>query len=151
MIDGWEFAVQHAFGETGFGAIANYTMVDSETSYDNFLLQDQPALIGLSDTANAILFYEMDGFQARVAYNWRDEFLNSKGQDTGANPRYTEAYHQIDMSVSYDLPQVEGLTVFVEALNITDEHIRVHGRAKEQVLSLVESGARYSIGARYSF
>ena len=151
VIDGWEFAVQHAFGETGFGAIANYTMVDSETSYNNFLLQDQAALIGLSDTANAILFYEMDGFQARIAYNWRDEFLNSKGQDTGAHPKYTEAYHQIDMSVSYDLPQVEGLTVFVEALNITDEHIRIHGRAKEQVLSLVESGARYSLGARYSF
>jgi outer membrane receptor for ferrienterochelin and colicin len=93
----------------------------------------------------------MDGFQARIAYNWRDEFLNSKGQDTGANPRYTEAYSQIDMSVSYDLPQVEGLTVFVEALNVTDEHIRVHGRAKEQVLNLIESGARYSLGARYSF
>lgn len=151
VIDGWEFAVQHAFGETGFGAIANYTMVDSETKYNNFLLQDQPAVIGLSDTANAILFYEMDGFQARIAYNWRDEFLNSKGQDTGANPKYTEAYHQIDMSVSYDLPQVEGLTIFVEALNVTDEHIRVHGRATEQVLSLVESGARYSLGARYSF
>jgi TonB-dependent receptor len=151
VIDGWEFAVQHAFGETGFGAIANYTMVDSETTYNNFLLMDQAALIGLSDTANAILFYEMDGFQARIAYNWRDEFLNSKGQDTGANPKYTEAYHQIDMSVSYDLPQVEGLTVFVEALNVTDEHIRVHGRAKEQVLNLIESGARYSLGARYSY
>lgn len=151
VIDGWEFAIQHAFGETGFGAIANYTLVDSETKYNNFLLQDQAALIGLSDTANAIVFYEMDGFQARIAYNWRDEFLNSRGQDTGANPRYTEAYHQIDMSVSYDLPQVEGLTLFVEALNVTDEYIRVHGRAKEQVLSLVESGARYSIGARYSF
>lgn len=151
VIDGWEFAVQHAFGETGFGAIANYTMVDSETKYNNFLLQDQPAVIGLSDTANAILFYEMDGFQARIAYNWRDEFLNSKEQDTGANPKYTEAYHQIDMSVSYDLPQVEGLTIFVEALNVTDEDIRVHGRATEQVLSLVESGARYSLGARYSF
>jgi TonB-dependent receptor len=152
VIDGWEFAVQHAFGETGFGAIANYTMVDSETSYNNFLLMDQAAIIGLSDTANAILFYEMDGFQARVAYNWRDKFLNAKNHDTpGSNPKYTEAYHQIDMSVSYDLPQVEGLTVFIEALNVTDEHIRVHARAEEQVLSLIESGARYSLGARYSF
>lgn len=150
-ITGWELAVQHAFGETGFGVIGNYTMVDSGQTYDNFLLKDQPALIGLSDTANAILFYENFGFQARIAYNWRDEFLNSRGQDTGANPKYTEAYSQIDVSVSYDLPQVEGLTIYLEGLNVTDEYIRVHGRATEQVLSLVETGARYSIGARYSF
>ena len=150
-ITGWELAVQHAFGETGFGVIGNYTMVDSGQTYDNFLLKDQPALIGLSDTANAILFYENFGFQARIAYNWRDEFLNSRGQDTGANPKYTEAYSQIDVSVSYDLPQVEGLTIYLEGLNVTDEYIRVHGRAKEQVLSLIETGPRYSIGARYSF
>jgi TonB-dependent receptor len=150
-ITGWELAVQHAFGETGFGVIGNYTLVDSGQTYDNFLLKDQPALIGLSDTANAILFYENFGFQARIAYNWRDEFLNSRGQDTGANPKYTEAYSQIDVSVSYDLPQVEGLTIYLEGLNVTDEYIRVHGRATEQVLSLVETGARYSIGARYSF
>ncbi len=150
-ISGWEFTVQHTFAQSGFGVIGNYTVVDSGSVYDNFLLKDQPALIGLSDTANAIVFYENDGFQARIAYNWRDEFLNSRGQDTGANPKYTEAYSQIDASVSYELPQVEGLTLYLEALNITDEYIRVHGRAKEQVLSLVETGARYSIGARYTF
>lgn len=150
-IDGWEVALQHAFAETGFGTILNYTKVDAGLEYDNFVLTDQPALVGLSDTANAILYYEKDGFQARIAYNWRDEFLNSRGQDTGSNPKYTEAYSQIDASVSYDLPQVPGLTVYLEALNITDEYTRVHGRAKEQVLSLVESGARYSLGARYSF
>jgi len=150
-IDGWEFAIQHSFAETGFGTILNYTMVDAGVEYDNFLLKDQAALIGLSDTANAIVYYEKDGFQARIAYNWRDEFLNSRGQDTGANPKYTEAYSQIDASVSYDLPQVPGLTVYLEALNITDEYIRVHGRAKEQVLSLIETGSRYSLGARYSF
>ena len=151
VIDGWEFAVQHFFGETGFGVIANYTIVNSDDQYDNFLLEDQPALIGLSDTANAVLVYENYGFQARVAYNWRDEFLNSRGQGTGANPQYTEAYSQIDLSVSYDIEQVEGLTVFFEGLNITEEYTRVHGRADEQVLNLTETGARYSVGARYTF
>jgi TonB-dependent receptor len=151
VIDGWEFAVQHFFGETGFGVIANYTIVNSDDKYDNFLLEDQPALVGLSDTANAVLVYENYGFQARVAYNWRDEFLNSRGQGTGANPQYTEAYSQIDLSVSYDIEQVEGLTVFFEGLNITEEYTRVHGRADEQVLNLTETGARYSIGARYTF
>ncbi len=46
-ISGWELTVQHAFGDTGFGVIGNYTLVDSDTDYDNFLLRDQPALVGL--------------------------------------------------------------------------------------------------------
>ena len=151
VIDGWEFAAQHFFGETGFGVIANYTLVNSDEAYNNYSLADQSALIGISDTANAVLVYENYGFQARVAYNWRDEFLNSRGQDTGANPKYTEAYSQIDLSVSYDIESVEGLTVFFEGLNITEEYVRVHGRAEEQVLNLTETGARYSLGARYTF
>ncbi|MED5525918.1 MAG: TonB-dependent receptor [Pseudomonadota bacterium] len=151
-IDGWEFAVQHFFGESGFGIIANYTLVDSNTSYDNFILMDQPALVGLSDTANAVLVYENYGFQARVAYNWRDQFLSSRTQeDTGANPQYVEAYHQVDFSISYDIEAIEGLTVSLEGINVTNEPTRVHGRAKEQVLNLTETGERYALGVHYSF
>lgn len=151
VLDGWELAIQHSFADTGFGGILNYTIVNSDLEYNSFVLADQPALVGLSDTANAVLFYEKDGFSARVAWNWRDEFLNSRGQGTGANPQFTEAYSQIDASISYDLPTVQGLTLYIDALNLTDEYNRVHGRAKEQVLSLVETGPRYTVGARYSF
>ncbi|MDD8057569.1 MULTISPECIES: TonB-dependent receptor [Shewanella] len=140
VIDGWEFAVQHFFGESGVGVIANYTLVDSDL-----------ALVGISDTANAVLVYENYGFQARVAYNWRDEFLSATSQGTGLFPQYTEAYSQIDLSVSYDIEQVEGLTVFFEGLNITEEYTRVRGYTDDQVLNLTETGARYSIGARYTF
>ena len=28
-LDGWEFNVQHVFGDCGFGVAANYTIVDS--------------------------------------------------------------------------------------------------------------------------
>ncbi|WP_028771804.1 TonB-dependent receptor [Shewanella waksmanii] len=156
VIDGWEIAVQHFFGDTGFGVQANYTKVDSDSTYDNTNLNregdvSQDVIVGISDTANAILMYENYGFQARLAYNWRDEFLNSTGQDTGANPQYTEAYSQVDFNVSYDIAAVEGLTVFFEGLNITDEKTRVHGRATNQVLNYTQTGARYSLGARYTF
>ncbi len=96
-------------------------------------------------------FMKTTVFRPGLLYNWRDEFLNSRGQDTGANPKYTEAYSQVDLSISYELPMVQGMTLYVEALNLTDEYSRVHGRAKEQVLSLVETGSRYSVGARYTF
>ncbi|TLM73981.1 TonB-dependent receptor [Microbulbifer harenosus] len=150
-IDGVELAVQHMFGESGFGLQANYTLVDSELEYDPFLLVDQESMVGLSDSANLVGFYDKNGFQARIAYNWRDEFLSSRGQSTGASPQYTEAYSQIDLNVSYELPQLEGMQVFLEGINVTDEYIRVHGRADSQILGLYQGGARWQLGARYAF
>ncbi|NMH65722.1 TonB-dependent receptor [Shewanella salipaludis] len=156
VIDGWEFAVQHFFGESGFGLQANYTLVDAGDGYDNSNLgrpgdATQNVLTNISDTANLVAIYENYGFSARLAYNWRDEFLNSTGQGTGANPQYTEAYSQVDFNIGYDVEAIEGLTIFFEGLNITNESTRVHGRASEQVLNYTQTGARYSIGARYSF
>lgn len=150
-IDGLELAVQHFFGESGFGMQANYTFVDSDLEYDPFLLMDQESMVGLSDSANLVGFYDKNGFQARIAYNWRDEFLSARGQSTGANPQYTEAYNQIDVNVSYEVPQLEGMQVFLEGINVTDEYIRVHGRDDRQLLGLYQGGARWQLGARYAF
>lgn len=149
--DGMEFTVQHLFGETGFGVVANYTMVNTDNDYDDFILESQVAETNISDTANFIAFYDKEGFQARIAYNWRDEFLAQTFQGTGGNPTYTEAYQQIDFNMSYDIPQVEGLSVFLEGINITNEYTRQHGRASYQVLNVTQQGARYSLGARYNF
>ncbi|MCY7294047.1 TonB-dependent receptor [Alteromonas sp. a30] len=148
-IDGWEIALQHVFGETGFGAILNATFVDGDISYDNFSLEQQFALLGLSDSANIIGFYEKDGWQIRVAYNWRDDFLNSTNQGTGSHPTYIEDYGQWDATISYDYD--EHLTFFFEGLNLTDEYTRSYGRAEEQVLNVTQTGPRYHLGMRYKF
>ncbi|MCW8125918.1 TonB-dependent receptor [Microbulbifer halophilus] len=153
-IDGLELAVQHMFGESGFGVQANYTAVDSDLEYDPYLLMDQESMIGLSDSANLVGFYDRNGFQARIAYNWRDEFLSSRSHEetpSGAHPQYTEAYSQIDVNFSYELPQLEGLQVFLEGINVTDEYIRVHGRDDRQLLGLYQGGERWQLGARYAF
>jgi TonB-dependent receptor len=151
-ISGIELSVQHLFGETGYGVIANYTGVSTDLEYDVLNLEDQPVLTNISDSANLIAFYDLDGFQARIAYNWRDEFLSSRYQgDVGPSPVFVEAYSQIDFNLSYDLSEVEGLTVFFEGLNIGNNYTRTHGRSEKQVLNLTETGARYNLGARYSF
>ncbi|MCI2283532.1 TonB-dependent receptor [Colwellia sp. MSW7] len=147
-IDGIEFNVQHIFGDSGFGGIFNYTLTDSGLAYDNNSLQDTAALTGLSDTANIVAFYDKDGIQARIAYNWRDEFLNERRVNGDLTaPIYTEAYSQIDFNVSYDVAAVEGLTVFIEGINITNEY----GRDTRLTYKLTQTGARYAVGARFSF
>ena len=57
-LDGCEFNIQHMFGDSGFGVSANYTLVDSDLTYDNQLRNEQFALEGLSDAANVVAFYE---------------------------------------------------------------------------------------------
>lgn len=151
-IDGWEIALQHPFGDSGFGMITNITFVDSSVGYDNRadLRDTQFVVTGLSDSANLIAYYDKEGLQARIAYNWRDSFLNGIGHSAGTTePNYTEEYGQWDFSASYDVS--EFLTVFVEGINITDETTRSHGRTKMQVLNAAQTGARYNFGARIKY
>ncbi len=149
-LDGWEFNVQHLFGASGFGVAANYTIVDSGLQYDNYNLGEQFALEGLSDSANLVVFYEKDQWSARAAYNWRDEFLAGRFDGTGLpNPVYTEAYGQLDVNLGYQWN--ENLTFQAEVINLTDEIQRLHGRTKNQVLFVTQTGPRYMIGFRYKF
>jgi TonB-dependent receptor len=150
-IYGAEFAVQHFFGETGFGVQANYTLVRGDVSFDNLgsFSESQFALVGLSDTANLVAMYEKDGWQARVAYNWRDKYLNETNRGGSANPRYIEAYSQIDINLSYAI--TEALTVSLEGLNVTGEDSRSHGRNYAMMWDMYDLGARYQLGARYTF
>ena len=67
-IDGWEIGGQFFFGESGFGVLANYTMVNGDVGFDVTAPTDQNqfALLGLSDTANAVLMFEKYGLSARL-------------------------------------------------------------------------------------
>lgn len=146
-LHGWEFAVQHNFWNTGFGAILNYTIVKSDTKYNNALRYTvtQFAVTGVSNSANAVLFYDKNGFQARVAYNWRQGFLSGYGFD----PFYTEPYGQVDASASYDIRK--GVTVFADGINILNASRRGHMRNDHTVFFAQPGYARYSGGVRFSW
>jgi len=150
-IHGWEFGGQYFFGDTGFGILANYTIVRGDVGYDNASDPDenQFALLGLSDSANAVLMYEKYNFSIRLAYNWRDEFLSNINVGQWRNPIYVEAYDQIDLSIGYDVNSHLSLTL--EGINLTEEDIRWHGRSDKQIWFAEDQGARYALGARYKF
>lgn len=146
-IHGFEFAVQHSFWETGLGVILNYTIVNGDAQFNNALnpALGQFALSGLSDSANAVAYYDKNGIQARVAYNWRDEFYNGGNPD----PTYVEEYGQVDASASYEF--MPGLTAFVEGINITGASRRGHRRSSQFATFSQPGYARYSGGVRFSF
>jgi TonB-dependent receptor len=146
---GMELNLQHMFGNSGFGLAANYTYVHSGLKFDNTGLKEQFALVGLSDSANLVGIFENAKWTVRAAYNWRDKFLSGTFDSAGPNPNYTEPYAQLDVSVGYNFD--ERLSLQFEAINVTDETMRSHGRTKNQALYVTQSGPRYMLGARYKF
>ena len=148
-LHGFEFNVQNALGNTGFGVAANYTLVVSGLNYDNSSTAAQFALVGLSDTANVVGFYENDHVNVRLAYNWRGKFLQATNDAQGSNPVYVEPYGQVDMTLGYNVN--EHLSFSLDALNLNDGVIRSHSRTKEALESIVQTGRRFLLGARYKF
>jgi len=150
-IHGFELGGQYFFGDSGFGVLANYTIVRGDIGYkvDSDPNTNQFALLGLSDSANAVLMFEKFGLSARLAYNWRDEFLQTVNRGTWRNPIFVEPYDQIDLSVGYDI--TDNFAVSFEAINLTGEDVRWHGRSDKQLWRLEDQGARYALGARYKF
>jgi TonB-dependent receptor len=149
-IKGLEFNFQHMFGTSGFGISGNYTFVRTGLKYrNNAATTDvQSPLVGVSDSANLVGFFENDVWSIRAAYNWRDAFLAATN-DNGNNPRYTDAYGQVDASIGYKIGK--NLTLQADLLNLNDGYIRNYGRTKTQHISAIQTGRRYLIGARYRF
>ena len=151
-VDGFELAVQHLFGESGFGLGVNATFVDGDVEFDVASLTQQAPLSGLSDSANFQAFYDKDGLSVKVTYAWRDSYLIGVGQAQGSSdapPQFGDTYGQWDLSVNYDIN--ENMTVFFEGINLNNETERGYGRYEEQFLFARQYGPRYTIGARYSF
>jgi TonB-dependent receptor len=152
-VNGWEIAWQHVFGESGFGFNANATFVDTDKPYDrNDLSLSGFAVTGLANSANLVAFYDKHGFEARVAGNWRDEYLLQFGQNQnnglfGSEPVFVNSSLQIDVSTSYQF--TENLNAYFEALNVTNETQSTHGRYDNEMLDVWAYGRRYALGIRY--
>ena len=137
-IKGLEIGIQKTFDDlpgfwSGFGLQANYTFLDSEAHYDenlvrkvfgedsegaeNFLRNPPTQGQGLSENSyNIVVFYEQDAFSARLAYNWRDQYLLSPITGPNGWALYEKERGQLDGSISFT-PR-EGLVMFMDATNI---------------------------------
>ncbi|QIL90168.1 TonB-dependent receptor [Microbulbifer sp. SH-1] len=136
----------------GFGVQANYTYIDSSvgvppevepSNTDGSTYADLP-FEGLSEHAyNLVGMYEQYGFYARLAWNWRSEYLvsaNANGwKDDGAGwhlPIYNDDYGQLDLSIGYNI--TDNMSVNFEAANVT----------KEETVGLMDQG---EIGKRHAY
>lgn len=106
----------------GFGIQANYTYVES--SAPGPIVGQSVPLQGLSKNSyNLVGFFEKSGFRARVAYNWRSDFVEStSGPGSGSLPIYDRPFDELDASVGYSVN--DHFDISVDATNITNSVTR---------------------------
>lgn len=153
-VTGFEIGYQQAFTFLpgpwgGLGLVANLTRTNSNAEFDPSVSTTVFALEGLSKyTYNLIAYYDRGPVQARLAWNYRDDFLR-QAVGTFNNSFFTVAYEQLDASISYDIN--ENFTLFLEGVNLTgaieDEFAFVAARPFARAIT----GSRYAVGARATF
>lgn len=131
-----------------FGAVLNYTGVDSEIQYTQGITED---LVGLSRNAyNATLYYETERFGARVSAAYRDQFLTMVPGRNGNDVEGTADVTTIDASARFTVNANLDLTL--EGINLTDEFQDQYVDSRGNRLSYYHhTGRSFLLGARYKF
>ncbi|GLX79787.1 TonB-dependent receptor [Thalassotalea insulae] len=144
-VTGLELQLQHDFGN-GFGFQGNYTYTDSEVT--NSAGKTVPLNEVSKNSFNISGYFENDNFSARLAYNYRDEWMrqyNGSGSDS-----VNDAYSQIDASLVWHA--MENVDISLEAVNLTNEAMILRQPDYGNVIhSIDEFGARYYLGASIKF
>jgi len=111
---------------------------------------------GLSKwVANATLYYQHDGFEARVSDSYRSSFL---GEVSGISASRIEqtiqggSSYDAQVSYSFDSGSLKGLTFIVQGSNLSNKRfITYQNNDPRQVLTWERYGRRYDIGVSYKF
>lgn len=129
-----------------FGLSLNYTLVDSES--DVIGREDDLPFFGQADNiSNATLYYQQSGFEARLAWRYRDETLASVGGSADQDI-YRDNYTQLDFKIGYRF--ANGLYVFGDIWNLTDEKPQAFQGDSSRLFSLEQTGRFFNIGLQWS-
>ncbi len=138
---------------SGFGAILNYTYVDSKIQYvtSTGVASLRTDLTGLSKNAyNVTLFYERGPFSARVTRAHRDDYLTTVPGRNNNDVEGTKGTTNIDFSASYKLN--DQMSVTFEGVNLSDEFNDQYVSSTGDRSSVyTHTGREYLLGFRYKF
>jgi TonB-dependent receptor len=145
-----------------FGVQASYTYVDggdfSNTTDVNVVRQAIAALqpfAGISeDTINLAVFYEDERLSARLAYNWRSEYLATPRDDIFPfSPIYVESTGQLDGSLFYSIN--DHIKIGVQGVNLLDEITETSQvldfQGTREPRSFFRNDRRFTVSARFNF
>lgn len=142
-IKGVTLTYQQAFGESGFGVVANYTYADGETSQGNPMPYQSKNSVSIGP------YYEQGPLSARLNYNWRSHYL-AGGYVAGAPPAVVDDY--TDLSASLGWRFTPNLMVTLDAMNLLNEKYHQYAVGnKQQLFAEYTTGQRYMANLRLNF
>jgi len=143
-----DYGVTGLFG--GFGVDANYTLSLGDTGRTDLAGNDQPFQDNSKHQANAALWYEQYGLQARVAYNFRSKRLvTSDYAGITGLAQYQKPTNYLDASIAYDI--FPNMTLYGQASNLTAETERYYLTFEDQVAWENIYERRFTAGVRVRF
>jgi iron complex outermembrane receptor protein len=120
-----------------FGILANYTYADGE-------LDDGGEMLNSSkNTYNVTGYFENERFSARLAYSYRSAY--KAGVDRGAS-QHVDSMPSLAASVNVKL--TEHLTLTFDALNLTNETIKMYAENKDRPRAFYSNGRTFYLGLR---
>jgi TonB-dependent receptor len=130
----------------GFGAQVNLALLDGQFQTPE---GREVAFPGTSRRVlNTSLYYEKYGLSVRLAYQWRDRWLDDVSVDSSGD-FYWDDTEQLDLSARYFVNR--NLTLFLDANNLTNEEgVRYQGDRSRPV-EVEGFGRRYMAGLRVNF
>jgi TonB-dependent receptor len=153
-LQGLEFNYQQTFDFLpapfdGLGLLFNYTLIDDDAKLINELTGATFGLPGSSENSyNVVGIYEKSGFSARLAYNFRDEFVESVSGNRG-NPEFVDSYGQLDLTLSYNFN--DNYSLSFDAINLNDEVVEKYSFIQERPFEYAETGRRFVLSLRSTF
>lgn len=165
-VEGFELAYQQHFDFlpglwSGLGVSANYTYADSEQPNGNPLLDIS------KNSYNVQVYWEGESFQTRLAYNFRDQYLdtegekriqtigadgagfdNAPGEDPTEGNNYRDDRGQLDFSASWDVN--DSITLVGNVTNLLEEPVSFVTEIGN-TWKWTEADRRFSLGIRAKF
>lgn len=151
-VNGVEFSYQQAYDMLpapfdGLGSLATYSYINSDTPFVDLSGNTLPQP-GLSENnVNLIGYWEKGPFGLRLAYNWRDEYLDRLG--FSGSGIFADSYDDLAFSAYYDIN--DKWKASFEATNLLDTRLRLFNTTPEATRSIVEFGPAYTFTIRGSF
>lgn len=131
----------------GFGIIASYSYIDSSTPIKDVAGRVLP-LPGLSpNNVNFVGYFERGPFSARLAYNWRDDYL--VGLSAAATGIYNSPYTDLSATLRYDVS--DAVSLGFEANNLLDEKQRTYDGVDEALRTNLFFGRIYKASVSMKF
>ena len=157
---GVEVAWQRDFGFIApelrcLGFYGNYTYTHSTTRNYNLRLGiedgDDVKMAGSPEhTANASLYFEKNGVNVRLSYNFASDFIDMMNTGSRELDRYYDKVNYLDLNASYTWGKNAKFTVYAEANNLLNQPLRYYQGESKRTMQVEYYGVKVNAGIKIS-